>query len=89
MLFGAVLGACGAPPPVVPSARLDVLHHVYLRGNAGENVAITFDGLGPCAPDLLARLKQPAEGLAPLRATFFIDPADPPDASLATRLEVV
>lgn len=87
ILLACALGACGAPPVGPPPARMDVLHHVYLRGNAGENVALTFDGLGPCAPDLLARLKQPAEGLGPMRATFFIDPADPPDASLATRLE--
>lgn len=50
-------------------------------------MALTFDGLGPCAADVVGRLKQPAEGLPPMRATFFIPPDDLPERSLAARLE--
>ncbi|MEZ4474203.1 MAG: hypothetical protein R3F60_26125 [bacterium] len=76
--------ACGSPPIAPRATRLDVLHQVYLRGLPGSVVGLSFDGLGPCLPDLLARLKAPADELPALRATFFIEAGelDEPDAPL-------
>ena len=69
---GCGSGPANAPPP----SPLDVFHDVYLRGGPGDGrVALTFEAVTPCTADLLARLRAPAEGAAPVVATFFVDRA--------------
>jgi hypothetical protein len=78
MLFAALLlVGCGARP-VAPTARLDVLHDVFVRGapapaGAAERVALTFTGPDACTADLLARLRAPAPNAKPVVATFFLE----------------
>lgn len=67
-------------PRPAPVTR-DVFRDLYLRGGAAPagtppRVALTLDGLGPCAAPALSRLRAPVEGSPGLPATFFLAPAE-------------
>lgn len=73
----ALLVGCGAAPSA-PPLRLDVLHHVYLRGaqSQGRPIALTIDGLGPCTGKILDALAGTTEEPRRYPATFFVDPEE-------------